>query len=65
MNTNNVDIRILHDDDPLWDQIDNNDVFSIYHTKIWKGITEKTFKHRGIYFAELRPGHCLQVARRG
>ena len=61
MNTNNIDIRILHDDDPLWDQIDSNDVFSIYHTKIWKGITEETFKHRGIYFAASKEGHLVDV----
>lgn len=56
-----VDIRILSDNDPMWDQIRSNTMFSIYHTKSWKSIVEETFKHSGAYITASENGDLVDA----
>jgi hypothetical protein len=60
--TENITVKTLTDDhDPLWEQIQPNDVFSIYHSKIWKDIIEDTFGHTASYIAASEHGQLIDV----
>lgn len=55
------DVRIVTDQDPLWDQIDSSDNYSIYHMKIWKNLIKDTFKHTGMYITASKHGVLIDA----
>jgi len=56
-----INIEIIKDCGPFWKQIHSNDVFSIYHSKIWKDLIENTFNHTSLYLAASEYGKLIDV----
>jgi len=52
-----INVEIIGDYDPFWDQVHSSDLYSIYHTKIWKNLIEETFKHTSMYIAASNKGN--------
>jgi hypothetical protein len=46
-----LSIKILDDKDPLWQGVHSLKNYSIYHTKEWKNLVEKTFNHKALYWS--------------
>ncbi len=59
--TKNINVQTLMDHDPLWEQIQPNGVFSIYHSRSWKEIIEETFGHTASYIAVSEHGKLIDV----
>ena len=56
-----INIEKMEDYDSFWDQVHSSDLYSIYHTKIWKDLIEKTFKHTSIYIMASNNGNLIDV----
>jgi hypothetical protein len=54
-------IRLLSDQDPLWDTIAGSSKLSIYHTREWKRLVEAVFGHRGHYLVAHSKGSILDL----
>ena len=57
----NIEIRVLTDNDSLWDQIDSVDTYSLYHKREWKNLIEETFGNFGYYLAASDSGILIDV----
>jgi len=56
-----INVEKMEDYDPFWDQVRSGDLYSIYHTKIWKNLIEETFKHTGMYIMASNNGNLIDV----
>jgi hypothetical protein len=57
----NIEVQILGEDDPLWDQIHSSELFSIYHNRNWKNLVEENFGHQSLYIAALKDGMIIDI----
>jgi len=51
----------MEDCDPLWDEVYSSELYSIYHTKIWKNLIEESFNHSGLYTSASMNGNLIDV----
>lgn len=57
----NIHVQQIAKHDPLWKQINSNDVFSIYHSRIWKELVEDVFNHTAVYLAVIDSEKLIDV----